>query len=90
MNMSFLEIEDVDDAVRITCDRMSAQSVRQALVRHGISITPENELVCSLESPRSKDGLRDLIEFYAQDCDRAEVDFALQDMVKMARPYPRK
>ena len=87
--MDYLEIESVERGVRVTCDRMNAQCIRQELARHGISGTPENDLVCSHETYPSKNSQLDLVEFYVESREYSEVASALRDMIKLVRQHPR-
>ena len=90
MDMTYLELEIVGEDILITCDRLSAQSIRQGILRHDIRLTPDDQTVTYSGLPLERNEMRDLVEFRALSVSEDDVRFALQDSLKIIRPYPRK
>ena len=90
MDMIYLKLEIVGDDVRVTCDRLSSQSIRQGLLRHDIRLSPDDQTVTYSGLPLERNEMRDLVEFHALSVSEDDVKFALQDSVKIVRPYPQK
>lgn len=86
MDITWLEVEEIDGVIRIECDQLSEQSVRQGLLRHNIQLTESETLV----HHKQGDILLQLVEFHALSTTKEEVDFSLADSLKLVRPYPKK
>jgi len=86
MDMTYLELEIIGDDVRVTCDRLSSQSIRQGLLRHDIRLSLEDQTITYSGLPLERNEMQDLVEFHALSVSKDDVRIALQDSIKLIRP----